>query len=72
MNARRVTGEDVMLELETRPEQDALTDQDRRSLTAFSQRYAAQACYGISRETACRWLFLRWVVSHDRLGAEGE
>jgi hypothetical protein len=65
-------GEDVMLEATTRQRQDALSDQDRRSLTAFSQRYAAQASYSISRETACHWLFLRWVVSHERLGEMGE
>jgi hypothetical protein len=61
-----------MLEVTTRQQQDALSDQDRRSLTAFSQRYAAEKSYGISRATACHWLFLRWVVSHDRLGVEGE
>lgn len=60
-----------MLEATTRPAQDALSDKDRRSLTAFIQRYQAQTGYTISRKTACYWLFLRWVVSHERLGADG-
>jgi hypothetical protein len=65
-------GEDVMLEATTRQRQDALSDQDRRSLTAFSQRYQAQNNYTISRKTACYWLFLRWLASHERLGRMGE